>query len=64
MDMEHMEMYANLSHSPHVLFTPSDLQYFVRDLPESSTVVNPGRITKVMVIKQFFSSLFDDFVML
>jgi len=46
LDMEHLEVNGSLAHSPHLMITPSDLQYFVREMPESSTFVNPGRITK------------------
>ena len=47
LDLEHLETHGTLGVAPHLVITPSDLQYFVRDLPESSTFVNPGRITKV-----------------
>jgi len=47
LDLEHLETHGALGEvAPHLVITPSDLQYFVRDLPESSTFINPGRITK------------------
>lgn len=45
-DLEHLERHASLPVSPHLVITPSDLQYFVREVENSSTVLNPGRITK------------------
>ena len=47
-DYEQLEMYAKLPITPHVLVTPSELRYFVKDIV-GCCCVNPGRLAKGQV---------------
>ncbi|CAH1791695.1 unnamed protein product [Owenia fusiformis] len=47
-DYDHFEVYAGLSVVPHILITPSDLKYFIKDI-HGCCCVNPGRLAKGLV---------------
>ena len=47
-DYDHFDVYAKMPVTPHVLITPSDLRYFIKDVC-GCCCVNPGRLAKGQV---------------
>jgi len=45
LDLEKLEQFGLIDHTPHVMLLPSDLTTFVRNIGDT-TVLNPGRVTK------------------
>ncbi|XP_023238192.1 DNA polymerase alpha subunit B-like [Centruroides sculpturatus] len=45
---EHLELYAKLTVSPHILILPSDLRHFIKDV-NGCCCINPERLTKGLV---------------